>query len=376
MDRIFIITRMILKRTFTKPTSVILHLVIPVIASIGLFLLVSLNTGSQLSLGIVDLDNSSTSVDLINVLESTSGLNVHSINKDDIEDSIKFRENVYVIEIPKNFEESIIVGEEPKVDIYTLGDMTSGWIEILVNQEIRNYVSIAGETENIDNYKEIIKGLSINKNKLSTIYEVDDSISKEGLVQTLGTYLLLLMISTFMMTFKILEEKEKGTFARIGLTSAHPRIYILANMIAGLVVSMLQIAMVLIGLSLLGVNFFAPVIAIYLILVAFSLCVISLSVLIAIVAKSGNAATATIGFVVSPSCMIAGCMWPIRYMPEVLQKLAYLMPQRWVLDAIIMLQKDKSIVDIMPNLLVVSAFTMFFALLSVYKLRVDDNQYA
>lgn len=375
MDKIWIITKLILKRLFIKPANILLHLVMPIVASVGLFLLMGLNTGTQLHFAISDQDMSVTSQDMIQVLNSKSGFELHSVSSYEIDDAIKNNHYTLGIKIPSGFEEDILNNKNPTIQIINLEQTDNyEWISTLINQEIHQYITISSQSTNSEDYYQSLDNISTGVQLVSESV-IDESVEKNGLVRTFGNYLLLLMISTFLIAFRIIDEKEKGTFYRIGMTSVHPRIYIVANILAGTLVAMIQIALVLLSLKLAGVNFYAPIIMVYFILVIFTLCAISLSVFIAVSAKSTAAANATIGFIVSPSCMLAGCMWPIEFMPEFLQKVAYLMPQRWILDAIELLQRKHNFINIVPNIMVVIGFTSLFFLFTVYKLKNEDNVY-
>lgn len=377
MDKLWLITRMILKRLFKRPSSILLHLVLPVVSSIGLFLLVSMNSGANLDIGVANLDQSSTSYDLMAVIDNNKGFKVHETDAKDMSRSVSERRISYGIVIPSGFEEALLRGESPDVKLYAISssDQTD-WMKQSLNTEIDSYVQLAAKSTSKEDYQETLRRIETGGIIFESGSLTDESVEKNALVQTFGTYMLLLMISSFMISFRILDEKARGTFTRIGMSSVHPRIYIVANTLAGLLVAMLQIALVLAGLLALGSNFYAPVALVYLVLVVFALCSISISVLVAVVSKSSNEANASIGFIVSPSCMLAGCLWPIRFMPDFLQKLAYLLPQRWTLDAVILLQRQASLVRIIPNLLVVLGFTVLFVLLAVYKLKSEDQVYA
>lgn len=374
MDKIWIITKLILKRLFVRPANILLHIVMPIVASVGLFLLMGLNSGTQLHIAISDGDMSKTSQDMIQVLDSKEGFELHAINSFDIDDAIKNNHYALGIKIPVDFEDKILNDEEPAIQIVNLKETDNyEWISALINQEIHQYLTISQQSFDKEAYYQALENISKGI-QLTSQSVIDESVEKNSLIRTFGNYLLLLMISTFLIAFRIIDEKERGTFYRIGMTSVHPRIYIVANILAGTLIAMTQIALVLLSLRLIGVNFYASILMIYVLLSIFALCAISLSVFIAVSASSTTAANATIGFIVSPSCMLAGCMWPIEFMPDFLQKAAYLMPQRWVLDGIKLLQRNH-MMNIIPNIMVVIGFTSLFFLFTVYKLKSEDNIY-
>ncbi|KPD00037.1 ABC-2 family transporter protein [Geobacillus sp. BCO2] len=78
--------------------------------------------------------------------------------------------------------------------------------------------------------------------------------------------------------------------------------------------------------------------------------------------RRGAAALVTV-----PTCMLAGCFWPVELMPEFLQKAAYFIPQRWALDCLVKLQEGRSFGSLYWHLLILLAFALTFFLLAVYK---------
>lgn len=375
MHNIWIITKVILKRLFQKPSNIFLHLMVPIATSIGLFLLIGLSSGSELHLAIVDQDQSITSEKIIQTLNSKEGFNTYTIPSDTLQDDILNKKFTLGIVIPSNFEKQLMDNQTPLIEIISLQQSENHqWISPIVNEEVQRFRTLALSVDTLTEYHNLIAKIDSGV-VFDSISVVDHSIEKNGLIRTFGNYILFLMISTFLIAFRIIDEKNKGTYYRIGMTSNHPRIYILANILAGTLIAMIQIGLVLTGLKFIGVEFYASIGAVYLVLVTFALCAISLSVFIAVSSKNIQVANSTIGFILSPSCMIAGCLWPTEFMPAFLQKIAYLMPQRWTLDAIELLQRNKSWIDVVPNLLVVSGFTLLFFLFTVYKLKSEDYIY-
>jgi len=377
MDKLWNITKMILKRMFKKPTGILLHLIVPIVLSVGLFLLISMNTGYNIGVGYVDLDQSQTSNTIIERLEATSGIDLYEYDEMAIEDAVVRKEVVSAIIIDQGLEEALLGGDQMMVNILSLSESTNAdWLRQIVSSEYNNMVKLSNAAENrTENYYDLLnernQGYIVSARAIA-----DTSVEKDAIIQTLGIYLLFLMITTFLVAFRILDEKEIGTYARIGMSAVHPKIYTLANIFAGFIVAGVQIALVLIGLQMLGINFYTSAFNIFIVLMFMATCSISLAVLIAAYSKSMKEAGVTIGMIISPSCMLAGCLWPLKFVPEFMRRIAYLMPQRWALDAIIDLQRNKTFVDILPNLLIVSGFTLLFFLITVYRIKNEDKTIA
>lgn len=112
-----------------------------------------------------------------------------------------------------------------------------------------------------------------------------------------------------------------------------------------------------------------------LLLAVYALVSVSLSLAIESFAKSSGAASAMQNLIVTPTCLIAGCFFPISVMPEQMQRVADFLPQRWVLQAIDKLQSGSGLTDIGLNFLILLAFAAVFFLIAVYKFgRSNDTR--
>ena len=76
---------------------------------------------------------------------------------------------------------------------------------------------------------------------------------------------------------------------------------------------------------------------------------------------------------IMPTSLLAGCMFPIDAMPEAMQKIAYFLPQYWLLDTFGKLQLGGSLGSIYVNLLILAAFALTFTLLTVYKFGRNND---
>jgi len=109
------------------------------------------------------------------------------------------------------------------------------------------------------------------------------------------------------------------------------------------------------------------------ILGCFGLVAISIGMMIVALARSSYEAGVASTLVITPSCMLAGCFWPVEYMPAIMQKISYFIPQRWALDAVQALQRGAAFHDVAGNLVVLMAFAAVFFVLSAYRFSTTDD---
>lgn len=378
MSNIWIIIRNILKRMYRKPSSYLLHFLAPIIVSVGIFMMYNIFSTTPITIGIVNEDQSQLSRVLIRNIDSTEGIEVVILDAQALENRIIERSVSYGVVILKSFESNILNEVAPKINILSF-DQNSGaiWIKELTNFHIENMMLLSKTTQDKSEVLLKLDQLEDTYYSFESIGLTDVSKEKTATVNTFGTYMIVLLITTFTISFQILKEKEQGTFSRIGMSPVYAKSYILANIIANLMISSFQIGIVMLVLRLgFKVNFYTSPVIIYVILVLFALCGISVGVLLATLSKNTQIASAALGLILSPSCMIAGCLWPLDSMPEVMQKIAYITPQRWTLDAVELIQKNNQVMEIIPNLVVVLSFTVLFFLISVYKIKHEDQLFS
>jgi ABC-2 type transport system permease protein len=278
--------------------------------------------------------------------------------------------------IPENFEATILNQEEPSIEVQSVGQNEgTAWIGSISDFQIKNVIDMA-MASNYDQatYQSLLQKLDQGDLNLVSESVSDESYAKEVVSQSMGMYLMLLMISVTSVSFKVIEERQNGTFARIGMAPVYSKIYTLANILVSMLIVMVQIMMVLFGLKIANMNFYMPQINLFVILFVFALATISLGLMLAAFTKVKEGAGALISLVLTPTCMIAGCFWPFEYMPSYLQKIGYLTPQRWTLDAISKMQITQDFQSILPNLAVVLGFALLFFLIAAYQFENQDKK--
>jgi ABC-2 type transport system permease protein len=66
-------------------------------------------------------------------------------------------------------------------------------------------------------------------------------------------------------------------------------------------------------------------------------------------------------------------MFPIEIMPAMMQKVAFFLPQYWVLDSFGKLQEGDSLGGVYVNLLILVAFAMTLSLITIYKFSKNND---
>ncbi|MEX1306947.1 MAG: ABC transporter permease [Eubacteriales bacterium] len=377
MRNLLIVIKNILKRIFKKPSSYIIHLLVPIVVSVGIFLVYSMWSSSVIAMALCDYDKTEASSSLIAAIERTGKFEVIETTQSEAESMVADGDASFAYVIPADFEEKVLSNEAPEIVIYAVGQSEgTGWIEAISDFQIQNIrdMALAAEYDQAT-LSEMLSSLSDGAVTLESQSVADVTRDKETNVNSFGMYMMLLMISTITISLQLLEEKKMGTYTRIGMAPVNPKIYTLGNVSATMIVSTIQIVVLMAALVIfVNINFHMNPLVMFVIMWVFALCSASLGLMMAAFAKNANAAGTLISLVVSPSCMLAGCFWPISFMPDYMRKIAYITPQRWTLDAIADMQSGGGVAELMPSLLMVLAFTLLFFLMAAFKFKTDERR--
>lgn len=376
MRNLWIVAGNILQRMLKKPGSFVIHLILPVVVSVFIFMIFSANSASLIQMAVVDYDQSETSASILNSIETMGKFNLIDATEAEAEKMIADSTVSFAYILPEGLEETVLNGEAPTIEVVSVGENEgTAWIGSISDYQIKNVLDVAmGSGYDEAQYHSMLAELEDGDLSLVAENVSDESYAKEVVSQAIGMYLMLLMISVTSVSFKIIEERQNGTFARIGMAPVYSKIYTLANILVSMLIVVVQILLVLLSLRLAKMNFFIPMSTLFVILFVFSLATISLGLMLAAFTKVKEGTGALISLVITPTCMIAGCFWPFEYMPEYLQKIGYLTPQRWTMDAISMMQVQDDFSAILPNLVVVFGFAVLFFLIAAYQFEHQDKK--
>ncbi|KJE32264.1 ABC-2 type transporter family protein [Geobacillus kaustophilus] len=202
-----------------------------------------------------------------------------------------------------------------------------------------------------------------------SVHSLSDTAKQRGVTyQTIGYLVMIMLMSAGNLTEIIIKEKEERAYSRLLTTPIQARTYVLSNIVVNLLIMTAQITVTLVAMkNIFHIHPNIPMWQMALVLLLFSLSAIGLSLITVMFANSSASAGALQPLVTVPTCMLAGCFWPVELMPKFLQKAAYFMPQRWALDFLVKLQEGRSFGSLYLHMLILLAFALTFFLLAVYK---------
>lgn len=376
MKNVFLLGLNTIKVTFRSKSNIFVYLILPVIAIIFLMNIMGGDGSSTVKVGIVNKDKSVLSEDMIKYLESTDKFKNIPINEEEISYKVVNKKIDLAMIIPENFQSGIYNNKYEEIKIVSIkGQEVTAWIENYTNLYIKNLLDIskasAGDRATFDKiYNKYQKGeLSFKVEKLE-----DQSLNKGITQQGFGFFIMFLMISSTLTANLILKEKKERVYQRICSTPVSPKVYIMGNIVANIFIISTQIILAMASVKyILKIDTYIPAYQLFLILFTLGIVIIGFGIIIVAFSKSSAEAGNLSTLIITPTCMLGGCLWPLSFMPEKLQKIANFIPQRWAIDAIAKLQEGSGLSGIGLNILVLLSFALFFFVVSAFKMKSTEK---
>lgn len=377
MRNAILIARNVLRESLNKKSSFIVYLVLPVLCVIlSLFLYSKSGTGSAI-VGIEDNDRTTLSMDMVKSMSNNDKFKIRNIDEKDVKSDIVNQKIDCVLVIPMGFENDIKSGNMQKLQLVSIkGESVSSWIKVYTNNYIDNLLDISSASGgNAKTFDKMYSDLKNQQAAVITTETIKDKYLGVGTTQeSMGLFIMFILVGSATTANFILKEKEKRTYYRTFCAPVSSSIYILGNFIANIAIICVQVIAVILFMKYgLNIDTNMPDIQLFAILMDFGLVSVSFGLLIVAFSKTRYQANSLSTLVITPSSMIAGCFWPQQFMPDFMQKISKFFPQEWVLDAIDKAQNGASASQIAFNLAIIFAFAVVFSLVSIYKLRISDD---
>ncbi|MCL1838272.1 MAG: ABC transporter permease [Propionibacteriaceae bacterium] len=143
-----------------------------------------------------------------------------------------------------------------------------------------------------------------------------------------GLIAVIMMLSlTAIMSMAVVRERESGVLERLFITPIRPGEYLIGKVTPYAALACVQMAIIALGGSLwFGVPFNGSLLLVLTGLLLFMLISIGLGLLISLVSRTRAQAIQSVLFIMLPSMVLSGFIFPIESMPEQISWVSYLLP--------------------------------------------------
>lgn len=356
-------------QTVRKKGSLIIILFLPVVGVLVSMTAYGSIGSNSVTLGVVDQDQSIMAKDLVKSLEQDGQFKILPLQEQEIETRLAGGKVDSVFIIPQGFAESIS-GESIAPRLVSIkGEAATAWVQNYLNLYLQNLHDLslaAGGSK--EAFTELYQKYQDNKAVLTVNQVKDRSKSKGMTTQSIGFLIMFMMLGAGTTAEMILREKRSRTYYRVCAAPVSSRTYILGNVLANLLLILIQVMLTLVLMStVLRIETFVPLPQLFLILMLFGLVAIGLGLIIVAFASDSVQAGTLQTLIITPTCMLSGCFWPLSIMPKSVQGIAEFLPQTWAIAAIEKLQAGSAITQVGINLAIILAFALAFFLIAAYR---------
>lgn len=376
MRNIFLLALNTIKVTFRNKSNIFVYLILPVIAIVFLMNVMGGDGSGSVKVGIVNNDKGILSENMVKYLEGTGRFENIPVKEEEISDKVVNKKIDLAMIIPEDFEEGIYNNNYKAVKIVSIkGQEVTAWIENYSNLYIKNLLDISKAAKgNKDTFNKIYNKYENGELTFKVEKLQDQSLNKGLTQQGFGFFIMFLMISSTLTANLILKDKQERVYQRICSTPVSSKVYLLGNVIASLFIITTQIILAMIAVKyILKIDTYIPAHQLFLVLFTFGIVIIGFGMLIVAFSRSSAESGSLSTLIITPTCMLGGCLWPLSLMPEQLQKVANFIPQRWAIDAIAKLQEGASLEGIGLNISILLGFALLFFIVSAYKMKSTEK---
>lgn len=211
-------------------------------------------------------------------------------------------------------------------------------------------------------------------------------IKKASLSDVGNDYMFSTMFAGFLMLFmfmkatsglaQINEDKMKNIYTIIFIAPVKEWQYYLANILSIMLSLLSQIVLSLLAIKLIGnINIGMTYIQMFIILSVASLIAVSIGVLCNSMGNAEGEASLLSNIIVTPFLLLGGAFVPIAFFPDIVNRISYVTPVRWLIESMIRLQNGMEFKTIIPYLGVALLFAVAFFVVGAYITTISQKKY-
>lgn len=369
--------RKTMTETFRNKKNWLIYFGLPVAGVLLSMMIYANHSSGTLRVGMLNLDgDQAITQDAIRFLEGLNQIKITVMDEALMKRDLAAGNLDSGIVFGEGFAASVRAGKPEHLDIISVkGTQVTAYVKAMLQNFVGNVAAIGRSAGGDDaRFDTIYAAYSQQRFKVTAETLEDTSNMKSMTYQSIGFLVAFMMYSAVSMSEMILKEKENRTFLRLLSAPVSARSYVLSNVAVNVVVMLLQITVTLIVMkNILHIDSGIPYGNIIAALILFAFTAISLSLLIVAFSKSSAGAGALQNLIITPSCLLAGCFFPMDIMPDTMRKISHFMPQHWLLDMINKLQQGVPLGSLALNMAILIAFAAVFALIAIFRFGRNND---
>lgn len=254
--------------------------------------------------------------------------------EDAINDAIFYREISYIISIPENYGNDVLLGKNPEIQVKSTNSYQSALSELTLSHYLRIQNAYAADTDNID---DMIKNINKALDEKSTV-EVMSKLDTDELSHT-TTYFNFASYSInaciiFIVCLVLSSFNETNVRRRTIISCMpHKRYSMILFLSSGLYAVAVWAVYSIMGIFIIGDSMLTQRGAVYILnSFIFSISALSLAYLLSTVLHSKNAVTSIVNVIALGSSFLCGAFVSSEYLPKWVLDIAHIFPTYWYIN--------------------------------------------
>ncbi|WP_025697437.1 ABC transporter permease, partial [Paenibacillus forsythiae] len=363
MHNILTISWNLVKRMIGRRRGVIAYILMPGVVISFIIWMTSGAGDSKTNVLYTNLDSGAAGAHVIAELKKTGDYAlVEKVSGDELRTGVLNEEGAAGLEIPAGYTASLLGGQKPQIHIYELKTSAASIALKMkaseIGERLREAASAvgaagtgasSGTADGANDAKAVGSAIGTTAGReaqLSAILQQAERhlvgsqktdfnlYPRESLGVVTGFMLMFLMAMVTSSVSYIMDDRKQRTMMRMFSAPVRSHEIALGNFLGSFTVGVIQVAAVLlVGRYALNYSYELPLYLYFLILAAFMLVCMGLASTVAGLIRNPNNAGMLNALILTPTCMLGGCFWPISIMPDYMQKAANFVPQKWAIQA-------------------------------------------
>lgn len=326
MDQLISLTIASLKMFYRNKIAIYFSLFVPLLIIVIFGFLV--NNTTKLNIAIVDNANNTSSQQLVSTIKAISSFNISSGSYDNELSRLKNGDEDLVIVIPDTFNILTTTSNKPITAYYDKAKQQNSQPAILVlNNILTQYNEKLFSANTRIQIPQLISLSSqgIETNNLSTIDFLIPGIIAMSIMQ----------MGLFSVSFAFTTMKKTGALKRLQATPAKPLYFLIAQSIARIILSFLQVGILLgVGLLLFKLHMYGSILLFMLFALLGGIVFLAIGFAIAGYSKDENQAAPITNLISLPMLFLSGVFFPRSAMPDILKHITDYLPLTYLADAL------------------------------------------
>ncbi|WP_438348893.1 ABC transporter permease [Paenibacillus sp. FA6] len=391
-----------IKRVIGTRKGILVYIVLPCIVVSLTVALLGGTSGSKVIIPYSNQDSGPAGQHVIEELSRNSDYVLElKESEGEVRDIILGKKGTLGLSIPAGFTEQILLGQEPQIAMIELTTSEATYmIKMSLNRLVGGMVQTAGMIGSMDPAAEVAASvdaavevasstelgggasLDVFAKSLEEISQhriqsekTDYQLYANPWLNNVTGFTLMFMMGLVTSTVKmIMDDRRSRTIARIFSAPVRSYEISIGHMLGSLFVGFIQIVVILIlSRWVLQVDYGIPFFMHLLILGSFLLVAMGIASAVAGLVRNPNNAGMLNSIIITPTCMLGGCFWPLSIMPDYLQKAANFIPQKWAIEAVNRIASGGHLIDIWLPLSILGLMAIILLAIGSVIFRPSDT---